>query len=232
MAAIPKTDHVSNATQILLDYEISPILSSPAELEPIYVSTEQSDKSLKGLAISYSLLPLQYRDKGCQLFEVPETNDNCLQYCGRGYSSSTSLSSGWWNPTEDWVQLADKTDFSCRQSFEKIFVYAKHIGRQWGDGTILEKMGRTKFGATPVFRFTDPHHPYITHGYGEVQSVCIRKSQEPIPPPFYRFESTYTTGKCSQCDEFRSEEDVILSSITPWTDIYEKLVKERVALQY
>jgi len=219
---------ISSKSQLMLQYETAEIVVPPETLSPIYISKHQSDATLKGLAVSYSLIPKQYRE-GCQLFEVPLIADDCQRYCGRGYSLLSDTEGPYWD-REGWEQLADKTDFSCRKRFSKVFVYDCHYGRQWGDGTILEKFGYTRYGATPVYRFTDPNHPFIVKCCGPVESVWIQKLDQEAPCPSYRFESTYAGGDCIDCELSSSLDEVLLSSVTPYEEIYADLLVQKKKL--
>ena len=89
-----------------------------------------------------------------------------------------------------WIKLDNKEDFSCREGFEKVYVYWSHFARQWGDGTTLYKAGHVLGGATPVYRCIDPNHPFIIKPYGPVLAVYIRPYQDKdVPIPRFRFQS-------------------------------------------
>lgn len=246
---------LGSSSPILLRYNAAKIIIPPSELDPVFVSRNQSDESLENLALSRARVPSEYnKDRQLQLFGVfseayangcegfcelgygrkvdpeevnPEEVDEEVdqekisalisfrekafgesslypssQLCGAkvetgkkgGPTVSMAMISSRWIPDASWLKLPDNRDFSCREDFEKVFVYEAHFARQWGDGTVLGQHGHTKWGASPVFRFTHPEHPYVIASYGKVMTVWIRHSVQPIPLPYVRFQSTYWGG--------------------------------------
>lgn len=137
------------------------------------------------------------------------------------------MANEWWEPkaSEGWVKLPNNTDFSCKTGFEKVFCYAyerdgslTHCTRQWGDGTVLSKMGQTRDGATPVYRVMDPSHPSIIKPYGSIQSIWIRPYKNGVVPlPSFRRQSTFTGDSVYFCKTWKTIDQVkakfILTSI-------------------
>lgn len=190
----------SSVKKIMEVYNQAEIITPPEKLKKIYSCKEQTNDTKLNLAISYSLFmqenpilpPLK---KGMQLFEIPPTEDNCRSYCGLGYGFAESgLQNQWWNRDDSYILLSDINDVSCRKGFEKVFQYggqskylatSNHLARQWGDGSILHKIGCTEHGATPVFRVADPSHYNIVEVYGSITKIWIKPYPTEIPVPIY-----------------------------------------------
>lgn len=189
--------------------------------------------------MSYSIISAEHR-QGLQLFEVPNNDENCKEYCGKGYGNNKGVSA-WWVPTEaeGWIQLPNNTDFSCKMGFEKVFCYAyevagniTHCTRQWGDGTILSKMGQTRDGATPVYRVMDPQHPSLVEAYGPVHSTWIRPYQNgTVPVPFFRGQSTFQGGPVYFCKSWQNIEQVREMATLDWKVLLEELKSRRAGLE-
>lgn len=126
--------------------------------------------------------------------------------------------------SQGWVQLADKTDFTCRKFFSKVLVFKDGlVARGWGDGTFLIKKSSGRRGATEVFRFINPNQPFIAESCGPVKSVWIQQTDQEVPRPFYRLRSTYPGGECRGCDDFSSFNEVLQHSLTSPLDIYREV---------
>ncbi|WP_259425741.1 CBU_2028 family Dot/Icm T4SS effector [Coxiella burnetii] len=188
------------------------MIEPPKELPPIFVTPQTSDESLQNLAITLSTFPIENRE-GVQVFEVPKIADDCRSYVGRGYeayqdTTAKNPQGPAWEPDSTWIKLESNNDFTCRKGFEKVYVYEGHYARQWGDGTILEKLGSTHWGATPVVRLIDPHAPIVKKYYGEVKEIWIRPYQQGLVPiPYLRAQSSYRRGPFGKHHLFKSVYD-------------------------
>ncbi|MBA4696608.1 MAG: hypothetical protein H2069_04365 [Legionella sp.] len=194
---------------ILEKYRNSQTILPPNDLEPIFFSPEQDQETKDNLSISYIYLQKKIftneeHTKNLQLFEIPNTHHNCQSYAQWGHSSHKyhENDDARWNPSveEGWVELKDSSDLACKKGFEKVIEYGgrnNHLGRMYGDGTILHKMGNTKYGATPVLRVTDPYHPYIMLVYRQPTKVWIKpSSSEVVPQPCFRWQSVHYLACC------------------------------------
>jgi hypothetical protein len=219
----------------LTQYYAAEIIIPPTQLDPIFVAPLQNNETLANLAISYAFI-VPHERPNLQLFEIPFSSENCKSYCGKGYEKNKQGVSEWWLPdsANHWILLPNKTDFSCRKGFEKVYCYATdpnayagHCTRQWGDGTVLSKMGRPIDGATAVFRVIDPLHRSITDTYGPIVSIWIRPYREGlVPTPFFRDQSTYHKAYVDGCSTFFSLTKIQETLDIPATrDLLEALIK-------
>ncbi len=233
----PGISHPQPADKLMDDYNSAEIIIPPQKLKKIYSCEEQTNDTKLNLAISYAYLApngLGDMKEGIQLFEIPPTEDNCQSYCGLGYGDTGGgLQNEWWNPDNSYVQLFDVNDVSCRKGFEKIFQYGddnNHLARQWGDGTILHKMGATHYGASPIYRVADPNHPYIIKSYGPIRKIWIKPHPKEIPIPYFRWQSTHLynyVGNGHGCIKKRTTytlNDLKQFGDNKWQVYYEKLV--------
>lgn len=227
----------------LKDYKSANIISAPDKLDNIFVHPKQTEITLMNLAVTYSSILVAHCENderlshNLQLFEIPSTTQNCKSYCGNGYNNRNCFNS-WWTPDESWLELDNSEDFSCREGFEKVFIYGsdgRHMARQWGDGTILHKMGETRFGATPVYRVTDPNHPLITYTYASVYKIYIRRCPHgAVPAPSFNDQSTWRRARVDflgreksslNLDALKGEGD------QQWKTYYEEICKQQKVLQ-
>ncbi|AAO91597.1 CBUA0020 family Dot/Icm T4SS effector [Coxiella burnetii] len=223
--------------KLLEAYQNAVLIEPPKELPPIFVTPQTSDEPLQNLAITLSAFPIENRG-GVQVFEVPKIADDCRSYVGRGYDAYEDTAAKGpqgpaWKPDSTWVKLESIEDFACRKGFEKVYVYeGHHYARQWGDGTILEKLGSTHWGATPVVRLIDPHALIVKKYYGEVKEIWIRPYLHgSVPIPYLRAQSSYRRGPFGNYHLFKSvyKKEIVIQKMTKddWEPHYQWAKKEQ-----
>lgn len=91
----------------------------------------------------------------------------------------------------------------------------------------MQKFGYTRYGATAVYRFTDPNHPYITDIYGPVQEVWIRPCPEgDVPEPYFRGQSTHFGAPQEDSESSRTTRDLENQAVTDWYEHYNNLQQQ------
>lgn len=179
----------------------APFIIPPTDFDPIFEDPKQTLESKENLRLSLSYIlatdAAAHRwDTHIQLFSIPNTHHDCAAFAWVGYAPTLENHPRCpaWRPSarEGWIKLENPKDFSDRSGFEKLFVYEGHVSRLW-KGAVLSKHGSPNLngGATAVYCANSPEHPFIVEGYGEVEEVWVRKSNTPIPAPFFREQSVW-----------------------------------------